>query len=249
MAALGVTASDIERELRQQNVELPAGRVESVGREFTVRVNQRYAIAKDFAGLSVGRGADGHIVTLGEVARVEAGPRSDRLLFRRNSEGQVGIGVVRQAKSNTLEVARSARERMEEVRETLPRDMGLYPSSDDSIYIEAAIKEVRSTLFVTALVVAAVIFLFLGSGFATLVPIATVPVSLVGTFFILFQLGFTINVLTLLAMVLAIGLVVDDAIVVLENVARRIREGESPLKQHSSARDRSRSPSSRRRSC
>lgn len=230
MAALGVTASDIERELRQQNVELPAGRVESVGREFTVRVNQRYAIAKDFAGLSVGRGADGHIVTLSEVARVEAGPRSDRLLFRRNSEGQVGIGVVRQAKSNTLEVARGARERMEQVRETLPRDMGLYPSSDDSIYIEAAIKEVRSTLFVTALVVAAVIFLFLGSGFATLVPIATVPVSLVGTFFVLYQLGFTINVLTLLAMVLAIGLVVDDAIVVLENVARRIREGESPLK-------------------
>ncbi len=230
MAAQGITAGDIEAALRSQNVELPAGRVESTEREFTVRIARRFKDAEDFENLVLAEAADGHLVRLREVARVEVGPESDRFLFRRNGVNQVGIGVVRQAKSNTLEVCRLARERREEVRATLPPDMELYQSTDDSIYIEAAISEVRSTLLVTAGVVALVIFLFLGSGFATLVPIATVPVSLIGTFFILSLLGFTINVLTLLALVLAIGLVVDDAIVVLENVTRRIREGEAPIR-------------------
>ncbi|MBK8974678.1 MAG: efflux RND transporter permease subunit [Planctomycetes bacterium] len=230
MAATGVTAQDVERALRAENVELPAGRVESVEREFTVRVQRRYRTAADFGGLVVGRGQDGHLLRLRDIAHVEVGPMNDRLAFRRNGEDMVGLGVIRQAKANTLEVIRGVKERMAKLNAQLPADMQLYPSSDDSVYIDAAIHEVWQTLLITAGVVVLVIFMFLGSGLATLVPAVTVPVSLIGTFFVLDQLGYSINLLTLLALVLAIGMVVDDAIVVLENIARRIQDGEPPLR-------------------
>jgi len=151
-------------------------------------------------------------------------------VFRRNGEDMVGIGIVAQAKANVVAVVDGVRARMDEVNRTLPSDIQLYPSSDSSVYIRAAIDEVYRTLFVTALVVVGVIFLFLGSGLATMIPALTVPVSLVGTFFVLDLLGFSVNLLTLLGLVLAIGLVVDDAIVVLENISRRIRAGEPPLR-------------------
>ncbi len=230
MASTGVTAGDVEAALRRENVELPAGRVESTNREFTVRVARRYRTAEQFGDLVVGRSEQGHLLRLRDVARVEVGPSDDRTVFRRNGEELVGIGVVAQAKANVVTVVDGVRQRMEEINRTLPSDIQLYPSSDSSVYIRAAVDEVYRTLFITALVVVGVIFLFLGSGFATLIPALTVPVSLVGTFFVLDQLGFSINLLTLLGLVLAIGLVVDDAIVVLENVARRIRDGEPPLR-------------------
>ncbi|MGE3172377.1 MAG: efflux RND transporter permease subunit [Planctomycetota bacterium] len=230
LAAFGITAGDVEQVLRAENVELPAGRVESESREFTVRVQRRYRTAAEFGRMVVGRGADGYLVRLRDVARVELGPTDDRTLFRRNGEDMVGLGILAQAKANTLEVVDGVRARMDKINAQLPSDMQLYPSSDSTVYIRAAIDEVWRTLFLTAGVVVLVIFLFLGSGLATLVPAVTVPVSLVGTFFVLWMLGFSVNLLTLLAMVLAIGLVVDDAIVVLENIARRIREGEPPLR-------------------
>ena len=230
MAAMGVTAGDIEQSLRTENIELPAGRVESTDREFTVRVARRYKTAEEFGNLVIGRGAEGHLLRLHDVARIEVGPSDDRNVFRRNGEDMVGIGILAQAKANVVSVVDGVRARMEEINKTLPADIKLYPSSDSSVYIRAAIDEVYRTLFITALVVVLVIFLFLGSGYATLIPALTVPVSLVGTFFVLDQLGFSINLLTLLGLVLAIGLVVDDAIVVLENVSRRIREGEAPLR-------------------
>jgi len=230
LAAKGITAGDVEQALRAENVELPAGRVESVAREFTVRVRRNYASAAQFEQLVVGRGRGGHLVRLGEVAQVELGPSNDRTSFRRNGEDMVGLGIQRQAKANTLEVVEAVKDRVEQLNATLPADMMMYPSYDSSIYIQAAIDEVWRTLAITALVVVLVIFLFLGSVRATLVPAVTVPVSLVGTFFVLYLLGFSINLLTLLAMVLAIGLVVDDAIVVLENIARRIRAGEPALR-------------------
>ncbi|MFN3243558.1 MAG: efflux RND transporter permease subunit [Planctomycetota bacterium] len=230
LAATGVTAGDVEAALRRENVELPAGRVESTSREFTVRVARRYQTAEQFGRLTVGRGDQGHLLRLEDVARIELGPSDDRNVFRRNGEDMVGIGIIAQAKANVVSVVDGVRKRMAEINETLPQDIQLYPSSDSSVYIRAAIDEVYRTLFITALVVIGVIFLFLGSGLATLIPALTVPVSLVGTFFVLDQLGFSINLLTLLGLVLAIGLVVDDAIVVLENIARRIRNGEPPLR-------------------
>ncbi|MFK7739926.1 MAG: efflux RND transporter permease subunit [Planctomycetota bacterium] len=230
MAATGVTAGDIESALQRENVELPAGRVESTNREFTVRVARRYRTAEQFGGMVIARGDQGHQLTIADVARVEVGPSDDRTMFRRNGEDMVGIGIVAQAKANVVAVIDGVKERMAQVNAQLPPDIQLYPSSDSSVYIRAAIREVYRTLFLTALVVVAVIFLFLGSGLATMIPAVTVPVSLVGTFFVLDLLGFSINLLTLLGMVLAIGLVVDDAIVVLENVARRIRDGEKPLR-------------------
>ncbi len=230
LAATGITAGDVESALRTENVELPAGRVESSEREFTVRIDRAYRSAEDFQELVVGRGADGYLVRLRDVARVERGPSDDRTAFRRNGEDMVGIGIVRQSKANTIEVVRAVKERVARVNKTLPPDMQLYPSSDSSVYIQAAIDEVWTTLAFAAGAVVLVIFLFLGSLRATLVPAVTVPVSLIGTFFVLDLLGYSINLLTLLAMVLAIGLVVDDAIVVLENIARRMRRGEPALR-------------------
>jgi multidrug efflux pump len=230
LASTGITAGDVEQALRAENVELPAGRVESTSREFTVRIERRYRTPGEFSQLVVGRGRDGHLVRLSEVARVELGPSDERILFRRNGEDMVGMGIQRQAKANTLDVIEGVKDRVAKLNAALPSDMQLYPSSDDSVYIQAAIDEVWRTLAVTALVVVLVIFLFLGSVSATLIPAVTVPVSLIGTFFVLYLLNFSINLLTLLALVLAIGLVVDDAIVVLENIARRIRGGEPRLR-------------------
>jgi multidrug efflux pump len=230
LASTGITAGDVEQALRAENVELPAGRVESTSREFTVRIERRYRTPGEFAQLVVGRGRDGHLVRLSEVARVELGPSDERILFRRNGEDMVGMGIQRQAKANTLDVIEGVKDRVAKLNAALPSDMQLYPSSDDSVYIQAAIDEVWRTLAVTALVVVLVIFLFLGSVSATLIPAVTVPVSLIGTFFVLYLLNFSINLLTLLALVLAIGLVVDDAIVVLENISRRIRDGEPRLR-------------------
>ncbi|MCB9877776.1 MAG: efflux RND transporter permease subunit [Planctomycetes bacterium] len=230
LAATGITSGDVEAALRRENVELPAGRIESTAREFTVRVKRRYHTAQDFGQLVVGRGQDGHLLRLADVARVELGPSNDRTVFRRNGEDMVGIGIIAQAKANVLDVIEGVKQRMTEVNASLPSDMQLYPSSDSSVYIRAAIDEVYATLFITALVVMLVIFLFLGSGLATMIPAVTVPVSLIGTFLVLDLLGFSVNLLTLLGLVLAIGLVVDDAIVVLENIARRIRDGEPPLR-------------------
>jgi len=230
MAATGVTVGDVEQSLRRENVELPAGRIESTSREFTVRIKRRYRTAEQFADLVVGRQLGGHLVRLRDIGRVELGPSNDRTVFRRNGEDMVGVGITAQAKANVLAVIDGVKERMAEVNRTLPDDMQLYPSRDASVYIRAAIDEVYRTLFLTALVVVAVIFLFLGSGLATLIPAVTVPVSLIGSFVVLYALGYTINLLTLLGLVLAIGLVVDDAIVVLENIARRVRDGEPPLR-------------------
>ena len=181
MAATGVTAGDVEQALRRENVELPAGRIESTNREFTVRVQRRYRTPAQFGRLVVGRGERGHLLRLADVARIEVGPSDDRTMFRRNGQDMVGVGIVAQAKANVLSVIDGVKQRMAIVNRTLPSDMQLYPSSDSSVYIRAAIDEVYRTLFLTALVVVLVIFLFLGSGLATLIPALTVPVSLVGS--------------------------------------------------------------------
>jgi multidrug efflux pump len=229
MAARQITVADIENVIRSENVELPAGEVESIDRDFEVRVARSFLTPVDFANLAVKAGADGYLVKLGEVARVELGSDDDETEFRGNGINMIGLGIVKQSKANTLEVARAVKKAIRELKLTLPENIFIVESYDSSIFIEASIKEVYQTLGIAMLMVVLVIYVFLGNMRATIIPAITVPVSLVSAFIIMYALGFSINLLTLLAMVLAIGLVVDDAIVVLENISRRIEMGEPPL--------------------
>lgn len=230
LASRSLTVADVEAALRAENVELPAGSLESKERHFTVRLERSYRSAEDFANLVIVQGEDGYLVKLGDVAKVEVGSDEDRIMFRGNRESMIGLGVSKQSTANTLEVARAVNALVDKINPTLPAGMSIKRSYDSSVFIEASIKEVYQTLFTAMILVIIVIYLFLGSVRAMLIPAITVPVSLLGTFIVLYALGYTINLLTLLAMILAIGMVVDDAIVMLENIHRRIEEGDSPLK-------------------
>jgi multidrug efflux pump len=230
LAARNLTVADVEAALRAENIELPAGSIDSGDRQFTVRIQRGFRTAGDFARLVLARGEDGYLVRLGDVARVERGAAEDRLFFRGNGVPMVGIGIIKQSTANTLAVAQAAKAEVARINPTLPDGMAIEQSYDSSVFIEGAIREVFKTLGIAILLVILVIYLFLGGVRAMLVPAVTVPVSLVATFSALLVLGFSINILTLLALVLAIGLVVDDAIVVLENIHRRMEEyGETRL--------------------
>ncbi len=230
MAARGLTVTDVEDALRSGNVELPAGSIESSQRQFTVRVKRAFLTADDFAGLVVGRGDDGYLLRLGDIARVERAPEEERTFFQGNGEAMVGLGIVKQSTANTIDVARAAQAEADKLNPTLPDGVRINQSYDSSVFISQSIREVYNTLAIAIGFVILIIYLFLGSFRATLVPAVTVPVSLVSTFIVLNALGFSVNLLTLLALVLAIGLVVDDAIVVLENISRRMdEEGETAL--------------------
>ncbi|MCU7795749.1 MAG: efflux RND transporter permease subunit [Candidatus Thiodiazotropha sp. (ex Myrtea spinifera)] len=230
LAARGLTVTDVEQALRAGNLELPAGSIDSDERIFTVRVDRSFHSAEDFSRLVLARGEDGYLVRLGEVARVEKGAEETRTFFRGNGVPMVGIGVVKVSTANTLEVAAAAKAEMVRINAGLPEGMEIKQSFDSSVFIDGAIDEVYKTLFIAIAMVVTVIFLFLGSVRAMFVPAVAVPVSLIATFLVLLVLGFTINILTLLALVLAIGLVVDDAIVMLENIHRRMEVyGESRL--------------------
>ncbi|MCP4412470.1 MAG: efflux RND transporter permease subunit, partial [Gammaproteobacteria bacterium] len=229
MAARNITVNDIERVLRAENVELPAGNIESTERDFTVRVQRAYQTADAFARLVIKQGDDGYLVRLSEVATVELGPENDETTFRGNGKNMVGIGIIKQSTANTLEVIRLAKEEFKKIQTSLPDGTGIAESMDRSIFIQGAIDEVYRTLFIAIGMVLVIIYVFLGDIRAMLIPAVTVPVSLISSFIILLALGYTINLLTLLALVLAIGLVVDDSIVVLENVHRRVERGEHPL--------------------
>lgn len=230
MAARGLTATDVERALRAENVELPAGAVESNERQFTVRVARSFSDADDFSRLVLARGDDGYLVRLGDIARVEREAAEDRTFFRGNTLPRIGIGIVKQSTANTIDVARAAKAEGDRLNPTLPDGMTITTSFDTSIFVEGAINEVYKTLAIAMVLVVLVILAFLGNVRAMLVPAVTVPISLTASFTLLLILGFSINLLTLLALVLAIGLVVDDSIVVLENIQRRMdEEGETPL--------------------
>lgn len=229
LAAFGLTPADVENALRTQNVELPAGRFESRQQNQTLRVERPFATPQEFADLVVGRGADGYQVKLGDVARIEEGPENPYSSFRSNGGTAIGLGIIRQSGANTLEVAQKAKALIKDLEPTLPAGMRIAIGTDESLFIERAIENVYDTLLEAALLVILVIFLFLGSVRATLVPAVTVPICLLATCAVMWLLGLSINLLTLLAFVLAIGLVVDDAIVVLENVYHRVEQGDDPL--------------------
>ena len=229
LAAFALTPADIEGALRAQNVELPAGRFESKDQNQTLRVERAFSTPEQFAQLVVGRGADGYQVKLGDVARIEQGPENPYTSFRSNGGTGIGMGIIRQSGANTLEVAERAKALIEELRPNLPQGMQVNIGSDESLFISRAIDNVYDTLLEAAILVVLVIFLFLGSMRATIIPSITVPICLLATCAVMWLLGLSLNLLTLLAFVLAIGLVVDDAIVVLENVYHRIEQGEDPL--------------------
>lgn len=228
LAARNITVAEVERALRDNNVELPAGQVDSSTRNFTVRAEGRLSSVEEFRNLVVRR--DGNdLLRLGEIANVQMGVESDISRLRANGKTAIGLGIIRQSKANTVAVSDAVRAELELIRDTLPPEVSLAESYDESIFIRASIKEVLITLGIAVSLVILVIFLFLRSWRATLIPAVTIPVAVIGAFIGLGFLGFSINVLTLLAIILAIGLVVDDAIVMLENIQRRIDEGEPPL--------------------
>lgn len=229
MAARGITVNDIQNVLKSENLESPGGRIESNEREFVVRVNRRYHTPADFSNMVLKQNANGDFIRLGDVAKVELAPRSLRQSFTSNKEPMITIGVSKQSTANTLSVVLGAKELTEKISADLPDDMKMEVLRDDSLFIQAAIDEVIESLIITAILVLLIIFLFLGDLRASLIPAFTVPISLIASFIVLALAGYSINLLTLLALVLAIGLVVDDTIVMLENIHRRIKNGEPPM--------------------
>lgn len=229
MAARGITAGDVEAALRRENVELPAGRLESQTRDFTLRIERGYRHPQQFAQIRLGKGEDGYVVRLGDVAKVELGSQERRAYLRSNGVPNIGLGIVRTSTANALAVARAARAEAAKIQRTLPAGTEIFVAYDRTTFIEAAVERVYWTLAEAVALVFVVIWVFLGRLRAALVPAVTVPVCLLATFIALYAFGYSINLLTLLALVLCIGLVVDDAIIVLENAQRRVDLGEPPL--------------------
>ena len=228
MAAYGVTVNDIEDALLKQNLELPSGRVESDRREFAVRTDSGLVTVKQFEDIVITQKAN-YLVRLSDVAEVNLGTEEERYEVRANEEPAIGLGVIKQSKANELEIANGIRAKLSELQASLPEQVELFIAYDRSRFVDASINEVFKALAIAMCLVIAVIFLFLRSFWATLIPAVAIPVSLISSFIILDMFGFSINVLTLLAYVLAVGLVVDDAIIVLENIHRRIENNEPVL--------------------
>ncbi len=228
LAARGLTAGDVEAAIREQNVEIPAGRIESSAREFTVVAETDLNTPGEFRDIVL-REDDAGVVRLGDVARIELGPAEERQITRFKGREAVGLGLVRQSTANPLTISRDLRAMMPAIQAQLPPDVELTVGYDSTLFIDASIRSVYETILEAIVLVVLVIFAFLRSWRASLVPIVTIPVSLVGAFALMYAFGFTINTLTLLALVLAIGLVVDDAIVMLENIYRHVEEGIPPM--------------------
>ncbi|HEY9397893.1 MAG TPA: efflux RND transporter permease subunit [Burkholderiales bacterium] len=229
LAGYGLTPQDVEDALRNQNVEVPSGRIESDMREFSVVAQTDLVKPAQFEKIIV-RYVSGYPVRVSDIARVELAPEDERTLVRFNGKAAVGLGVIKQATANPLELADAVRAEMPKIIADLPPGIEVNVANDTTVFIDRSIKSVFTTIGEAVILVVLVIFVFLRSVRATLIPLVTIPVALIGACGIMYALGFTINTLTLLALVLAIGLVVDDAIVMLENVYRHIEEGMSPYK-------------------
>ncbi len=227
LAAYRMTPQDVENALRQQNVEIPAGLIESRERQFTILSETDLRTPAEFNELVI-RQEGTYLVRLQDVGYAELGPRNDDRIVRFNGQSAIALGVVKQSTANPLEVSDAVRARLPDIRESLPDGMRVEVAHDKSVFIQESIDNVYSTIIEAVVLVIAIIFLFLRSWRATLVPLVTIPVSLIGAFALMDLFGFSINTLTLLAMVLAIGLVVDDAIVMLENIYRHVEDGMKP---------------------
>ena len=228
MASYRLTTQDVEDAIRRSNLELPAGRIESQQREFTVTSQTNLVRPGQFGDIVI-RNVSGFSVKVRDVARVQEGAADERTAVRLNGRPAVAVGVIRQATANPLDLSKGVRDVLPKLRADLPADLRVEIANDNSVFIDRSVKNVYRTIAEAVLLVALVIFVFLRTVRASIIPIVTIPVSLVGTFALMALAGFTINTLTLLALVLAIGLVVDDAIVMLENIFRHIEEGMDPF--------------------
>lgn len=229
LAAYGLTVQDVENAVRTQNAEIPSGRIESIDREFTVLAKTALQTPDEFGHIVV-KQADGFQVRLNQVARVEVAAADERRSATYNGETSISLGIVKQATANPLEVAANVRQALKDLAPTLPTGMSAFVGYDTSVFIAESISSVYETIFEAVLLVVLVIFVFLRTLRASFIPVVTIPISLITSFAIMLMLGFSINTLTLLSMVLAIGLVVDDAIVMLENIYRHIEEGKAPFR-------------------
>lgn len=228
MAAYNITSQSVEAALRSQNLEVPAGRIESTEREFTVLTQTDLNTTEQFEDIVL-RNENGYLVRLKDVANVEVGPEAERVISRFSGRSAVALGVVKQSTANPLDVSSGVKELLIDINKKLPEGVAVNIAYDSSVFIDKSIQSVQTTIFEAVLLVILVIFIFLRNARATLIPLLTIPVSLIGAFAIMNLFGFSINTLTLLALVLAIGLVVDDAIVVLENIYRHIEDGMDPV--------------------
>jgi len=227
LAAFRLTPLDVEDALRRQNVEIPSGRIESSQREFTVVSRTDLQRASEFEQVIV-KTVNNHTVRISDVARVVIAPQDERTLVRLNGRDAISVGIIKQATANPLVLANAVRAQLPNIQSDLPPGVSVQIANDNTVFIDRSIKSVYRTILEAVALVAIVIIVFLHSLRASLIPLITIPVCLITTFALMLAAGFTINTLTLLAMVLAIGLVVDDAIVVLENIYRHIEEGMSP---------------------
>ncbi|MEO8859108.1 MAG: efflux RND transporter permease subunit [Burkholderiaceae bacterium] len=228
LAAYRLTVQDVEDALRRSNLEVPAGRIESSQREFNVTAATDLQRPAEFRQVVI-RTVNGLPVRIADVARVESGPADERSSVRLNGRDAVALGVIRQATANPLDLSAGVRELLVKVRRDLPPGVSIDVANDNSVFIDRSIKAVYKTIGEAVILVALVIFVFLRTLRASIIPLLTIPVALIGTFALMALAGFSINTLTLLALVLAIGLVVDDAIVMLENIFRHIEEGMTPF--------------------
>ena len=229
LAARGLTVGDIEGALRRENVQIPSGRLESSTREFTLRTNTGLSSADDFRRLVLREGRDDYLIRLGEVADIELAPENVRSYSATDGRAGMSLGIIPQAQANMLRVNEAVLQRIEELQSSLPDGISVSVNMDTSMFIRASLVEVAKALGLAMLLVLIVIYAFLGTIRATIIPALTIPISIISAFIVMAALEFSINTLTLLGFVLAIGLVVDDAIVVLENIVRRIESGEPTL--------------------
>jgi multidrug efflux pump len=229
LAARRLTVADVEAALRVENVEIPAGRLESTAREFSLRTRTGLTTEQDFRELVIGHGRDGAPIRLAEVALVRLGAENERTAARANGNPAISIGIEQQSKANTVELSHAARAELERIQPTLPEDIRLEINYDKADFVDQSMREVIKALAIALGLVLIVIYLFLGNLRSTVIPAVTVPISIMASFTVMAAAGFSVNVLTLLGLVLAIGLVVDDAVVVLENIYRRIEQGQEPL--------------------
>ncbi len=228
LASYRLTVQDVEDALRRQNLEVPAGRIESQQREFSVTARTDLNTVAQFNDIVL-KNVGGNLVRLRDVARVQEAAASERSRVRLNGVPSISTGIIRNATANPLEVADGVRALMPQIQRDLPPSVTVRQANDNTVFIDRSIKAVYTTVIEAVVLVALVVFVFLRTVRASIIPLVTIPVSLIGTFALVALAGFTINTLTLLALVLAIGLVVDDAIVVLENIFRHIEDGLSPF--------------------